>query len=470
MIRKNYNCDAVLAYGAVEDNRPFGDTLASVTDDWNKRYVSPKVILCRGPEFFQYVEKNWKGQIPVFSSDSGACWEDGAASSAVETGLARRSKEILVTAEKLNALNAVMGKPSIQKPSFDAAWKNAILWDEHTWGASCSVDLPEHDQTLHQWKVKSEFATNLSRQADELLNKGLDTLSKQIKVSEPSVIVYNPLGWVISGQVQVNSADMKPVSFHAENVPPLGYQVYKLKNLPNANPTKATFDAENLIMRNRFYTIQVDRNTGAVTSLRDNELNRELVDANSHRGLNQYVYIADAGGANTRDVTYDKDTPPVRITVEDRPEGKALIIKGSAYNTPELTSEILLHDDEKRIDFNNTLNKIETLSKESGYFAYPFNLSKPRFHVELPDGVLRPDTQTQPGGCMQWYGLQDFVALENDDCAVTWTALDSPLVTLSDISNLYGGHSKLVLIKAVSMLTYSLTYGALITKLPRVVR
>lgn len=437
--RSDYACDAVFAYGAVEDNRGFPDTLASTVADWNKRYVSPKVILCRGPEFFQYVEKNWKGEIPVISGDLGVCWEDGAASSAVETAVARCATETLLTAEKLNALTTALGNPVGGKAELDAAWKNMVLWDEHTWGASRASDVSQRD---HQWNIKSGFAIDLSRQANSALAKGADALWKLIRVSEPSVVVYNPLSWAASGLVEWNAANGRAITFRAENVPPLGYRVYAAKSVPSTIIDGTSFDANTLTLSNRFYTLRVDRATGAIASLRDNELGRELVDASAPHGVNQYVYFAKAGRNDAYEVKRGDDAPPVQISVENRPSGKALIIKTLAYNTPEIISEIVLHDDEKRIDFINTIDKKETTDKESGFFAFPFRLDKPRFHVELPDGVLRPDTQTMPGACMEWYCTQDFVAAEADDCAITWTALDSPLVTLSSANCHYGGHTR----------------------------
>jgi len=100
----------------------------------------------------------------------------------------------------------------------------------------------------------------------------------------------------------------------------------------------------------------------------------------------------------------------------------------------EFTTEVILYDKIKRIDFVNKLFKDDALEKEAGYFAFPFALSKPEFYVELPDGVVRPKSQMLDGACMQWYCLQDFVAAADDKSAVVWTAVESPLFTIGDIN------------------------------------
>ena len=59
-------------------------------------------------------------------------WENGACSSARETALNRTAAERLVQAE---ALEAMFGPRHIASDAFTKAWRNAILYDEHTWGA-----------------------------------------------------------------------------------------------------------------------------------------------------------------------------------------------------------------------------------------------------------------------------------------------------------------------------------------------
>ena len=51
-------------------------------------------------------------------------------------------------------------------------------------------------------------------------------------------------------------------------------------------------------MENAYYRVQVDAATGAVKSIFDKQLNRELVDAASPYRFNQYVYVE--GGGNRR--------------------------------------------------------------------------------------------------------------------------------------------------------------------------
>ncbi|MCX6377210.1 MAG: glycosyl hydrolase-related protein, partial [Armatimonadetes bacterium] len=454
--RADYPYDAVLAFGGIGDNQPLNPVMAQVVDDWNKKYAYPKIIPCRGPEFFQYVEAGFRDKIPTISGDGGVYWEDGAGSSAHETSLVRRAKEDLAGAEKLWSLMSASRGAAYPKAEFDQAWKNAILYDEHTWGAHCSVSEPANEQTVHQWKIKAQFAYDAAKQADQLLKGALDELAKSVKCEADSVVAFNPLSFTYTGPVTAKDKQGRSVLVWAKDVPPMGCKVVPIVKFDptgdlgkglganvKAGEQPVTMAADGTpVLQNRFYRLEFDKLTGAVKSLYDKELNLELVDPKAGHGINEYIYVA-GQGANAKEVTRDATTPPATMSgsigyiaegKSARPYQYVMEIKGSAYKTPQVVSRVILYEDTKRIDFENVLTKEETFDKEAGYFAFPFALRNPEFYVELPDGVVRPKKEMLPGACMQWYCLQDFAAAADESCAVIWTAVDSPLMTIGDLN------------------------------------
>ncbi|MCL6519789.1 MAG: hypothetical protein K6T99_08150 [Armatimonadetes bacterium] len=432
--RDDYPYDAILGFGGYGDNQRLSERLAKTVQEWNDRYAYPRIILCRGPEFFEYIEHGFKDKIPTIEGDGGVYWEDGAGSSARETALVRIAKEDLVTAEKVFSLASTIFGEKHPKDEFDTAWKNAILYDEHTWGAHCSISQPQSEQTTKQWVYKARFAYNASRQAKKVLQAGLRSLVRSVKADKPSLLVFNPLDVSVSGLVLARNKSGELVELWAEDVPPLGYRVFPLST---ANPMDGTFQTVNTTSQisipkfeNQFYRLEIDPLTGAVKSLIDKELNRDLVDSKSPYGLNRYLYVSGHGES----MTIHADARPVKISTALLPYRRVIRIDSSAYMTPELTTEIVLWDKIKRIDFNNTLRKKGTYMKEAGYFAFPFNLKKPEFHIEIPDGIIQPSKDMLPGACMQWYCAQDFVVATEPGCTIVWTALESPLITLGDIN------------------------------------
>ncbi len=424
--RADYPYDAVLAFGGVSDNQPLESNLAAVAAEWNKRYEYPKIIFTRGPEFFRYVEKNFAEHIPTIAGDGGVYWEDGAGSSSKETAAVRIAKERLTTAEKIYSLLSTIGAAEYPKAEIDAAWKNAILYDEHTWGAHCSISRPTHEQTIHQWNYKKRFATLAEGQADEILDQALEALAETVTGSD--VLVYNPSGRPASGFIGDLGQDSAG-AWWVEDVPPLGYKVIEWRN-QDSSPSDDVI-ASGGVIENRYYRIVQDGPTGAIKSIFDKEVGVELVDQNSGYRMNQFVYILGPGG---RFVDVAGETRVDSRGESQRPGCAMLSASGSARNLPKWTTEVILYNNAKRIDFINRLQKQETYEKEAGYFAFPFNLNKPEFYVELPNGVVRPKKDMLPGGCMSWYCAQDFVAAADDKCAVVWSAVESPLITIGDIN------------------------------------
>lgn len=423
-ISQNYKYDAAFAFGGFGDNGPIDVRLASVTAEWNSKYEYPKVILCRGPEFFKYIESKYKAEIPTIRGDGGVYWEDGAGSSAYETAITRVAKERISSAEKLFAMTSVLNGSEYPTDKFNDVWKEALLYDEHTWGAAGSISDPESEQTVKQWAYKRNFALRTKVKADSLLKTALNNLASSVSVEPGSVLIYNPNSWTESGLVITPDGGY----IQADDVPSLGYRIYA-KDASHKDAVVEVPGASN-VLENRFYKIEFNPATGAVQSLFDKELNRELVDTSAKYGINQYVYIT-GQAASEKDVTAITN---VRISAKKTALGQVMVVTASAFNTPGLMTSVVLYDDVKRIDFNNSIEKTAVYAKEAGYFAFPFAMNKPEFHIDLPDGVVNPAKDMLPGGCMAWYCAQDYTAVKDDGAAVIWSAVDSPLITLCDIN------------------------------------
>ena len=142
--RADYPYDAVFLHGAVSDNQPLNVHLAEVAKQWNDRYEYPKIILSHNAEFFEYIEKKYGEKLPVYRGSAGTYWEDGAGSSARETALDRNAHERLANGEKLLVLaDRIAAAHRYNAEEIYRAWRNCILYDEHTWGAFCSISEPD---------------------------------------------------------------------------------------------------------------------------------------------------------------------------------------------------------------------------------------------------------------------------------------------------------------------------------------
>jgi hypothetical protein len=143
-----------LRYNIGSDNGPPDPDLADAVRAWNERYVSPRLVISNVTDVFRVFEERYGDELPVYRGDLTGHWEDGAASSARETALVRRVAEELVQTE---AMSAILGAPLPPEDVY-AAWRNVVLYYEHTWGSWNSISEPESEFTLGQWEHKKSFA------------------------------------------------------------------------------------------------------------------------------------------------------------------------------------------------------------------------------------------------------------------------------------------------------------------------
>jgi len=432
--RTDYPFDAILMHGAYGDNWGSGVSIAEVPEQWNKLYEYPKLVFCKGKEFFQYIEANFAKDITTVKGDGGGWWEDGANSSAHETGITRVAKEQLVTAEKLTSLCDRDYQRAVGD-RFSDAWRNVLLYDEHTWGSACSIDDPTNPAQLAQWAVKKSFADNAADAARKLLDESADKFASQIHAAKDSVLVFNPSSWPRSGIVWYSLPEGNMAEFVADSVPPMGY---KLFDVPKAGAGSVPVDGD-AVLDNRFYTVKFDPKTGAVMSIFDKDLKREVVDSSTY-GLGGYLYATAKNPGSL--LGYSTEKPDIKLdevaatslikSVSD--DLQSMIVTGEVAMAKSYRSRVVLHNDQKRIDFICDIDRIPNRAKEAGYFAFPFAFKNPTIRLEIPDGVIRPEIDQIKAACKDWFCVQQFLTVADDSAAVVWTALDSPLVTLEDIN------------------------------------
>ncbi len=122
------------------DNGPPDPGLADTVKRWNETYASPKIVIATASEMFAELERRHGKSLPEVRGDLTGYWEDGAASSAKETAMSRTSAGRLVQAE---SLWSILGRPGFSAEKDEEAWRQVVLFSEHTWGAHDSVSNPD---------------------------------------------------------------------------------------------------------------------------------------------------------------------------------------------------------------------------------------------------------------------------------------------------------------------------------------
>jgi len=447
--KNGYPYDIVqLRWNVGGDNGPPDETLSDRVKQWNATHASPKLAIATTSELFQKFERLYGDKIPVVSGDFTPYWEDGAASSARETAINRTAAERLVQAETLSAMFSPQGYPAAP---FSDAWRNVILYDEHTWGAHNSITQPDEPFVKDQWKIKQAFALDADVQSQKLLETVLGERGGNAAAESNAVDVFNTSAWprtelVILSKEQSKAGDLVAdsngkyaasqrlstgeLAFLANDVPALAGKRYTVsaKAADGASfADKAKAEAATLATAS--ISIAVDSATGIMTSLKSKTANAELSDTKSGVGLNRYDYVlADR-------VKEAQTSGPAKVTVKEAgPLVASLMVESDAPGCAKLCREIRVVAGLDRVDIVNTIDKKAVREKEGVHLGFAFNVPGGVTRMDVPWAVVRPELDQMPGSCKNWFTVGRWTDVSNADYGVTWATLDAPLVEVGGIT------------------------------------
>ena len=433
------------------DNGPPDPELADHVRGWNERYASPRIVVATASEMFAELERRHGGAIPVVRGDFTGYWEDGAASTARETAMARAAASRIVQAE---ALWSVLGKDGFPAAKDAEAWRQVVLWSEHTWGAHDSVSNPDGEGPRAQWAYKKAFAETADRLSRELLAeaaaRGPEGPAAEAGRARTAIDVVNTSSWertdLVLAPAELSAAGdlvrdaggavvpsqrlrTGELAFVARSVPGFGARRY-IVEAGRAGGTGAA-RADGPEVGNGSLRAAVDGGTGAVRSLVWSDgRGRELVDAAAQPGLAHYLYVPGLDPKTARTVSAVRVRPG-----ESGPVVASLVVESDAPGARGLVREYRVVDGLARLDVAVTVDKALVRDKESVHLAFPFAVPGGAVRVDVGWGPVRPEADQIEGACRDFFCARDSVDLSNADFGVTWTALDAPLVEVGAMTD-----------------------------------
>ncbi len=456
---KSYPYDLTyLRWSVHGDNGPPDEKLADVVRDWNQRYAYPHLVISTTAETFEQFAARYGAQLPTYRGDYTPYWEDGAGSSARETALNRASAERLVQAETLWGIRSPGLFPASE---FQAAWRNVLLYSEHTWGAHNSISQPDVDFVKQQWQVKQGFALDADRQSHELLNLALGqgrtgAAPASDAKSTSAFDVFNTCSWERTGLITLSAKDSAAgdrvvdargravpsqrlstgeLVFLAEDVPPLAAKTYRVE--AGAALAKGRVKAEGVTLEHPQFTLRLDEHTGAIASFQSRAARAELVDSQAATALNDFFYLPGADLKNLQ-----RNGKPHISIKENGPLVASLLIESEAPGCRKLRREVRAVDGLDHVEIINTIDKLPVRAKEGLHFGFGFNVPDGTARMDVGWAVVRPEVDQIPAACKNWFSVQRWVDIANADYGVTWASVDAPLVEVGGITaNLIGSQT-----------------------------
>lgn len=369
-----------LAYTIGGDNGSPDPDLPDFVNYWNKRFASPRFIISTHKKFFNEFSAKFGIEIPIMKGDLSPYWEDGAASSALETKLNRNAADRLKILENLYKTHY---KDMFPTAAFKQAWHKVILFDEHTWGAWDSIANPDSDFVTRQWNFKQALAMDADRLSKKLMQDFvmMDCFAKQIlKEEAPEPMQDLPLS--------------------------------KEKDLSIETPwAKLVFDISSCSISS-FY-------------LKDQEV--ELLRASQR--LLQYLYMK----ADDRDNLLGLKDGKL-ISHKRSQEFCEILMQADAPYCHSYKVKIRVHYHQPKLDVEIFMDKMAVRDKESIHIAFPFYLEDALLRYDSAGALIHPEIDQLPGACKNFFCPTGIVDISNQDIGLSVSLIDNPLIEIGGIT------------------------------------
>ena len=475
--------------GQFADNAPPRYIMAETVKRWNESWAYPKLRLSTNKDFFEDAEQRLGSQIQTIEGDWTDWWVEGVGSGARPNAMVRNAQINAADAQTVGALASFYGSvegPEITKGS-EVVYGNASLFDEHTWGAANPWTIGDEgmDSGDQQWHWKYAKALAADDEGEVLLDRACSHLGDVLSTAPgalASFYISNTAIWKRSDEVMVflpesrvpletpikviDSRNKKELSFYESgqinpkhrnagrfihiainDAPAIG--VVRVDILEGSKNKESKGELKNeLVLENEFLKVTLDPKTSSVSSIYSKSLKKEIVRQDSVVGFNGYIYdeYASAGGFNHQSgrmegnvgldllATRSLTRPGVVIDSGTNDVKEWVTIESQAPGSSWIRATYSLNKNADRLDINNRIFKEATMTKESGYFAFPFALENPITRVELSGGMSGSDLPLVPGSALHMRAARRWVSFEDKEISVALAIQDAPLIQLGGVA------------------------------------
>ncbi|WP_187143139.1 glycosyl hydrolase-related protein [Terriglobus albidus] len=441
------------------DNAEPDPELSDWIRNWNTTYEWPRFSIASTSTAFAAMERRYGSQLPQHRGDLTPYWEDGAGSSALETAMSRNAADRISEAA---ALTALLNPKAYNAADYAEAWRNVLLYSEHTWGAWNSVSDSENSFVRKQWEVKRAFAVDAEKHSEELLRKasGDGSVTGTIEVWNASSwnrteVIYLSRELSAAGD-HVADEQGRPVASQrlssgelavlVTDLPAFGSRRYKVSHQkPYSHRSPVTY--ANHRLSNGVIDVAVDPASGDIVDLRLHGTPQNLAAKTGKHAVNQFLLL------NGKDIDHLQSSGSAKVVMEE--SGSLLVslrIEASAPGCKSLTRRLRLVAGMDYVEIANTVDKLQAPlnphpgvggpgdefaqrgSKESVQFAFPFAVPNGTMMVDIPLGAMQPEKDQLPGSCKNWLPVGRWVDVSNEESGVTWVTQDAPLIEVGEIS------------------------------------
>lgn len=468
---KNYPYSCLLAEDSFDFGMPDFKNVEGIKK-WNEEYANPVIVSGTFDMFFDDLNSQQDIESSkTYDEDVPNAWADEDQTDAEYAAKAKRLNASLPSAEKWATIASATSSVAFPWIDIYQAYHGLLMWGEHTNGAhaegpiytppslddqtAANITYYELEQEMHRdlvretefFKEKAEkastqlFKSEITTKSQNtlvvnnpLVRKRSDYVSIDIQAANVKKIIDNTTG----NEVQFQLGDNNTAFFYAENVPSLGYKTYTLK-LGKSTKIPEYRSGSAPKIDNDFYTIEFDSKSGGIKSLFDKNLKRELIDQNAKFKLNEY-YFERFESNNYQEGTKKYQAENASFKVHHGVLADIIVSEVEAEGSENITQKVTIYKNSNRIDFEVTFNKDSSgrtlddyrnyspKDKEALFYCLPFDVPNFTIQHELAGGVMEPIEDQMKGSSTDYYAIQNFSDISNEEWGITLATRDAELV------------------------------------------
>jgi len=374
----------------------------------------PRVFFGNAQGFFDDIAKA-NPTLPVWNDELYLEYHRGVFTSQAATKRNnRRSEALLLDAEKFAAFAGIDSTRPL-----DDAWKKVLFNQFHDVAAGSGIAAIYRDADRDYEEVRHA--------GEELRTRALDDIAASVDTRGAGIplIVFNPLSWTRTGVVEAIvpfeprgpkvqileklSGDRYRVLILAENIPPLGYKIFRIRHPERSEgPLRRHSRAEEVLrsaqddvsLENEYLRITIDEKTGCITSLFDKRANREAIAPNTCGNLLQAFQDKpkdwDAWNidANFEDKEWDL-TEAEEVRVVERGPVRSIVRVVRKFQSSTFAQDYTLYAGVPRLDVVTDVDWREKHILIKAGVTVPVETTKATY--EIPFGTIeRPTTRNTP--------------------------------------------------------------------------
>ena len=430
------------------------------------RFVTPEML---------YERVKRMGQLDVHAGDWTDYWNFGCASTAREVKINRAAKVLLQKNDFLTFANEETGARHYGLT--EEAYENTILFDEHTWGSTDSVNEPDQDDTYAQLNHKKEFAYTAADLSAYLVSRQVEKFAKNPlqSDSQDGILVVNPTGVPLESKLEVpeymlekgrtladaRAREFLPYEKNKKAVCDFGTKTiapFSAEWLPFASlsePGEKKYEVTETGIRTPYYEVEFQKENGRIRQIKDRRTNRKLLKADGEWGLFDLVEenIDERFAAAHRDSIYPEnlelrnrnisvwqhDWRAVRsgITefkgfhIEEKAEEVTISYYSESKSLKNMEQKITFSGAHPRIQFEVTFVKDPIEKPEGIYFTFPLQLENGWDCIyDTADRFVKLDEEQLGTMCRDYITVDKSVSMFDGNGGVTLACPDTPMVQI----------------------------------------